>query len=588
MTQKSNRPLPHIWRSYLSDFGHDLSDLQDETVTANSVYTDEVLSGIAANGFDAIWVHGLLHHVVPSEIFPESGEHAATHLRNMRALVERAAKHGIRVYLYMQPPRGLAQSDPFWKAHPAVQGAPMDWETLQGEVTTFCAMCTSTQPVKDFLFQSSATLMHELPGLGGVILITSSEYPSHCYRSYPYAIYRRQKRDPMPPMGCERCEQRAPHEVVNEIIQLVHDGVRSVSASAHIIVWNWSWSMLEADPSPRIISGLPDDVVLMADFERGDSKKILGKVRPIDEYSLSFAGPSQRFLDTYAIAKKRGLPMIAKLQLGTTHELATVPNLPLIGNLYEKARQMRKLHVEGFMGCWNFGNMISANTAAFNFFLDARRLPPREQALRQFAKGYFPDCDAELVRQAWEAFGGAMDSYPFSIPFIYTGPVNYALAYPLRPGALTGVSAGRSWVDDKRGDDLSACLNAPYTLAEVIRGFGALAREWKNGAQLFECALAKAQGENAIAEKANAWVCYHIFRSTWNVFRVYKLRLKWTDDLLPEYSRIVRDEIENLEAALPYVEADQRFGFHAEPHAYLFDAAGIRKKLRALRKQLAE
>ncbi len=29
---------------------------------------------------------------------------------------------------------------------------------------------------------------------------------------------------------------------------------------------------------------------------------------------------------------------MTKLQFGTTHELASVPNLPLIGNLYEKAK----------------------------------------------------------------------------------------------------------------------------------------------------------------------------------------------------------------------------------------------------------
>ena len=41
-------------------------------------------------------------------------------------------------------------------------------------------------------------------------------------------------------------------------------------------------------------------------------------------------------------ARERGLRVMAKLQLGTTHELATVPSLPLIGNLYDKARALRR------------------------------------------------------------------------------------------------------------------------------------------------------------------------------------------------------------------------------------------------------
>ena len=57
---------------------------------------------------------------------------------------------------------------------------------------------------------------------------------------------------------------------------------------------------------------------------------------------------------------------------------------------------------------------------------------------------------------------------------------------------------------------------------------------------------------------------------------------------MPAYQKIIRDELENVRAALPFVEADKRFGFHSEAHAYLFDAARMKKKIRALEKQLAE
>ena len=38
--------------------------------------------------------------------------------------------------------------------------------------------------------------------------------------------------------------------------------------------------------------------------------------------------------------------------------------------------------------------------------------------------------------------------------------------------------------------------------------------------------------------------------------------------------------------ALPIVESDPRFGWHSECQAYMFDAEGIRKKIRALKKQV--
>lgn len=106
----------------------------------------------------------------------------------------------------------------------------------------------------------------------------------------------------------------------------------------------------------------------MADFERGGIRKdgVL-----INEYSLGYAGPSEQFLDSLKLARQRGIPVMVKLQIGTTHELATICSLPLIGNLYEKASFLRENHLEGFMGCWNFGNFNSANLFAFNEFLTA-------------------------------------------------------------------------------------------------------------------------------------------------------------------------------------------------------------------------
>lgn len=579
--------LPRIWRSPYTDFGHDGPDTHDETVTANAVYTDEVLADIAANGFSAIWVHGLLHHMVPSSVFPEFGANSSLHMDNMRALIERAARHGLRIFIYMQPPRGFDSRDDFWRAHPEVKGAPAPWQTLDNEATTYIAMCTSTPQVKEFLSDSSQTLGRELPNLGGVIMITASEYPSHCYARHNMmgAAAEAAITEPLP---CPRCVERAPADVVSEILRLVSTGLREHNPDAQVVAWNWSWTFYEADPSPSVIAALPEDVILMLDFERGDTKVILGKERMMDEYSLSFAGPSQRFLRTREIALKRGLPIMTKLQLGTTHELGTVPNLPLIGNLHEKATQMRNLDVRGFMGSWNFGNMNSANSAGFNEFFNAETLLPRDEALRAFAEKYFgPDCKPELARQAWETFADAMNSFPFSIPFIYNGPMNYTLSYQQQPGPLEGVSAGRSWVADPRGDDLSECLAGVYTVDEAIEGMELVARKWQVGAELLTEALEDAITETAKRETANAWVCYHVWRSSANTLKVYKLRLDWSDNKLSEYRAIIADELENVKAALPYVEADDRFGFHSEAHAYLYDAATMKQKIEGLEKQLA-
>jgi len=290
------------------------------------------------------------------------------HLKNMNELIKRADSHGLKVFIYMQPPRGISSENSFWKKHPEVIGTSETLKDDNDNDITVYSLCTSTEKAKEYLKSSASSLAKKLPGLGGIILITASEYPSHCWGRGGYMIdgsgYVKER-----PINCPRCSEKNPAKVVNEIIKLLRDGIRSVSEEMEIIAWNWSWTAYEKDPSSNIINNLPKDVIYMADFERGATKKILGKKRAVDEYSISYSGPSKRFKNSAACAQKAGLKIMAKLQIGTTHELATVPNLPLIGNLYDKAKYIKEHDIAGFMGCWNFGNMITANTASFNYFL---------------------------------------------------------------------------------------------------------------------------------------------------------------------------------------------------------------------------
>ena len=581
--------MPRLWRSPFSDFGKsakDHNDFEDETVTCDPAYDDHTLARISEQGFNGIWIHGLLRHIVPSTVFKEFGPHWKTHVRNMRRVIERAGKHNLKVYLYMQPPRGVNVQDTFWKKHRDVGGTLDHVPSDDGYPVTMRALCTSTDQVKTFLRESSERLCRELPDLGGVILITASEYQSHCFGRYNYLQYERGGGPyPNAPFACDRCLDRHPVDVVTEIINLVHDGVRSVSKEAHIIAWDWAWRLYEKPPHASIISGLPGDVIIMSGFEQGGSKVILGKKRKIDEYSLSYSGPSPAFRRAQRTAAKHGLTIIAKLQLGTTHELATVPNLPLVGNLYDKARSMTKLGVRGFMGCWNFGNMWSVNTAAFNEFLNQDPLPSKHKALTSFAETYFPGGHPGLVVDAWKQFALAMDSYPFSVPFMYNGPINYTLAFPVTPGQANSIWCGRSWQMDKRGDRLDASYGSAFSEGEVIRGMKQVADEWKRGARLLDSALEACHSDHATEERNNAWVCYHVFRSTWNTYRIYRLRRKWTESKHPAYLRIIKNELANLQQVLPILERDQRFGWHAECQARMFTPAAVRKKIRALKRQ---
>lgn len=576
-----------IWRSPSSAFGHFTpvpDSWKEESVTALDAYTDQELAKIATSGFNAIWVHGNLNQMVRTAVFPELGPDAELHQQRLNALTERARQHGIKVFIYCQPPRAIPRQNAFWKHHPDVAGQV---ETLQGDDgkdIELYSLCTSTEKVKTYLYQAAVELASKVPGLGGVIMITASEYPSHCWARRG-RIMLADGNFAQAEMQCPRCAQRKAENVVNEIIQLVRDGIRSVSSEWKIIAWNWSWSFYIQPPCAAIIEALPKDVMLLVDFERGGRKVIIGRERIMDEYSLGFAGPSEQFMNSLTVARKSNIPVMAKLQFGTTHELATVPNIPVLGNVFAKASAVRNLELPGFMGCWNFGNMITANTAGFNAFLSGKLPEKREDALCAFATEYFPGADADRIADAWLTFGKAMDCYPFSIPFLYAGPTNFAFILPLQPAPLTDKLVGRSWLMDERGDNMSNAIFG-YTIEEIVAGFEQLTVIWLEGLKIFRDAVANCAHSHAKEELNTATVCYHAFRSTANFCKIYRLRSQWNDSMMPEYRAIISDELENLQAVLPVLQQDSRFGYHIEAHGYQYDASGVVEKIENLRQQL--
>jgi hypothetical protein len=231
--------------------------------------------------------------------------------------------------------------------------------------------------------------------------------------------------------------------------------------------------------------------------------------------------------------------------------------------------------------------MLSANTAAFNYFLSEEAPANEADALQAFANNYMPGCNPAETMQAWYAFAEAMLNYPFGIPYLYAGPTNYSLAYIPRPEPLSKITAGRSWLNDRRGDDLTGCLS-DFTVDEVIAGFEKLSAIWASGVARLEAALSGSDSVNAVNELNNAKVCGAVFHSTCNTFRFYKLRLDWSEGKIEEYKNIAKDEIAVLEAIKPVVASDKRFGYHSEAHAYMFDTEMIEEKINSLKSQIGK
>jgi len=334
----------------------------------------------------------------------------------------------------------------------------------------------------------------------------------------------------------------------------------------------------------------------MADFERigrMDFWKHPGQ--KINEYCLTFAGPSEDCRKVILHAQSRGAKAMVKLQLGTTHELASVVSLPLITNIYKKITACKQMKIDGFMGCWNFGNFFSANTACAEFFLADKCPDDETEAVQSFVSFYFGEkCDATAAAHAYKKMADAMFYFPFSNMFIYNGPINYALAYSevYRPGTLSGKSCGPSHLYvAKRGDDLKYVFDyaamgyEPYdcfTLEEVLDMMPQLVSAWNEAAHKLESALQSCHNEHAELEANNALLIGKVWESTLHAFQSFALRLNWTADKLPELQQLICRETELCKSAITLLEKDPRQGWHGEAHHYIFSKELILEKLEIL------
>ncbi len=553
-----------IWRSPRSRFN------EDEPLNAAAVYTPEELDRIASQGFNAIWMRGRLRELMRSAVFPELNDpDAGRRIESLRQVLVAAAARGLRLFLFFNEPMALERTHSFWARHPELKGEPycepdFDWDVV--------SLCTSAEPVMRFFRESVANLLDDLAGLGGVILITASESQSHCWSHKALRPVGDVYIDKgLGPMRCPRCSSRTPAEVVGELVGVWSEEAARQPRPPEVWVWNWSWSMWYGQPQEEMVRALPHGVRLMADFERGGMRRqAIGEVF-IDEYSLGYPGPSERFSGASAAACAVGLQVCAKIQLGVTHELATVPNLPLIPNLFEKFRCLDELKVVGVMGSWNFGNSPSLNTAAFRLFSDR---PDLRRDCRSFclqlAREQFPEAEPGPIVAAWESFCAAFHEYPFSLKTLYFGPMNYAVAYPLSPD-YHARPMGPTWCfHEPFGDRLDDCLGS-FTVDQVVDCFERMLGHWRAGMALYGGAD---EAERACA----AMIGLHI-KAACNIFRFHRWRKPQIDRAKGVPAGLQADaavlalaeaHCATLRQAAALAGAHPEFGVHQEPGVALY------------------
>jgi hypothetical protein len=520
-------------------------------------YPEDLLRRLSTLGVNGVWLHVVLHQLAPSSIFPELGEDHERRIANLRRLVDRAAKYGINVYLYMNEPRAMPAA--FFKDRQDIKGV---------QEGSYFTLCTSTPLVRQWLTESLTYVFKQVPGLGGVFTITASENLTNCY-SHSHTP------------NCPRCSKRSGPEVIAEVNKAIADGVWAGNPQAKVIAWDWGWpdgtdaGWGKPDWASQIIKALPDNVYLMSVSEWGKPIVRGGVAGTVGEYSLSAVGPGPRATRHWALAKQRGLKAIAKVQVNCSWELSAMPYLPVMNLVAQHCSNLARANIDGLMLSWSVGGYPSPNLQLVSEF-QSEPVPTVDEALAKVARQrYGPDAASDVLT-AWSKFSTAFTEYPFHTGFVYQGPMQWGpanLLYP-EPTGYRATMVGFPY-DDVDG------WRAIY-LANVLAGqLEKIAAGWGEGLSALQQAMSKAgtpaqqaslREDLGLAEAAGLH-----FQSVANQIRFIMARSMLQsgsvkgperEAMVQSIKRIVADEINSAGRLFVLSRGDPRIGFEASNHYY--------------------
>jgi hypothetical protein len=427
-------------------------------------YPDGYLERMSAVGVNGVWLHAVLRDLAPGgAAFPEFGAGHEQRLANLRALVARAKKYGIGVYLYMNEPRAMPH--PFFQNRRELAGVKED------ELT---ALCTSQPAVRQWMETALTHVFREVPDLDGVYAITGSENLTNCAS---HGAWR----------ACPHCQGRSDAEIIAEVVAVLEKGVHRGNPKANVVVSDWGWR--GHGDARDIIARLPKSVWLMSVSEWDLPLTRGGISSKVGEYSISAVGPGSRALRHWAAAAQAGIRTAAEVQFNNTCEIASLPYLPVMDLVAEHCRNLAPAKLDGMLIGWTMGGYPSPN------FDLARRLSRRPTpgvatVLDDLARERFGSDGAAHARKAWTLMSAAYREYPFHIGVVYRSPVQCGPANMVYL-AKTGYQSTMWGIPY---DDLDG-WRGPYPPEVFAAQFEKVAAGWRPGIAELQMAVAGAPPE---------------------------------------------------------------------------------------------
>ncbi len=550
---------------------------RDELMDDVNYYPDAYLERLASEGINALWLTVSFADLCTTRFTPGNGKDKVRRYAKLQQTIDRCRRYGIRIYVFCIEPYSWEIGSPVLEQFPSLGGPDLFGRRC---------FCPVSPEGKEYLYECMHEIFSSVKGLGGMINISIGEGITTCLGAMGPGL------DSEP--GCpHRCALKPP-EIMVSALEAMNRGMRDASPDSELIAWFYIPFIRKLpDTLKNIAETAPEEVVLQLNFESGAAVEQLGKKRVVGDYWQCIPEPSEVFDEFARTARRSGRKVSAKIQVGCSHEIATVPHVPVPGLLYRKFAAMRKRGITHAMLGWYFGTTPGLmNEAAGQLaFLNTGSVP-EEEFLLDFARTIWGKEHAARAAEGWKIFSEAYRNYPLSNMIQYFGPVADGVIWPLYLYPQDRQLYPTWLLNDGKvsGDNLCECLEN-HTIDEAVVLFDKLASGWERGVRLF-APMRKAFRDHPerLRDIGLAEALGIHFSTAAGILRFYQLRRQFfrTGDpkLLNAMKEIVEREIESRRKLLLLRKQDPRLGFHPEAEDYKYTPRGIEKSIAQLQSLL--
>lgn len=514
------------------------------SVDCDTYLSDELLSAYHAQGVNALWMHALLSSLSYYPFKPSLCEGYENRREELKRVLAKCHKYGIKLYLYFNEPRCLPTADFGKYAH--LKG---DSEGLDS------ALCFSKKETRDYLYDAVKDLLENVHDLDGILTITMSENLTHCKSR----IHGGRQ------TLCPICKDIPAYKLASDVNNVIMQAIKDSGAKTDLIANLWAWSKMMGFSNNDLkngIANLDKDVGILCvsefdlEFEKGGVQVRLA------DYSISNPGPSEFTKLGFAYAKEYGHKIYAKIQVCNSWECSCVPYLPVFDLVKRHLENLAAVGVNDYMLSWTLGGYPAPNLS----LVSAHN---KGTSLGEWYKDYYGE-NAEIVHRGVQKICSGFENYPFAIDPLYNSPKT------LGPANLWSREQeyNTSTMTCYAFDDYETWLT-PYPYETYVSLFEKLLKDWQKGIEILKTAKPTKQTDELIRMAETAYI--HL-RSDWLHTRYAYLKRDWAknENELREIIDVAREDTIRLIALM---RQDARIGFEASNQYYYADRHLIEKIL---------